>query len=83
MNRGRRSKYAFPILQVHAIRFMADMRAALFVRSHVLFSYEFLNRALFYLNKVSVGPTIPGNIRDPRPYRERPSVTAGNRNFHS
>lgn len=62
MNRGRRSKYALPILQVHAIRFMADMRAVLFVRSHVLFSYEFLNRALFYLNNVSGEPTIPKNI---------------------
>lgn len=42
------------ILQVHAIRFMADMRAELFVRSHGLFSYEFLNRALFCLNKANV-----------------------------
>lgn len=38
-------------LQVHAIRIMADMRATLFVRSHELFSYEFLNRPLFSLNK--------------------------------
>lgn len=57
----------FSILQVHAIRFMADMRAALFVRSHGLFSYEFLNHALFYLNKVNgvrAEPTALENIRD-------------------
>lgn len=49
------------ILQVHAIRFMADMRAELFVRSHGLFSYEFLNRALFCLNKANVSSeaTVP------------------------
>lgn len=34
MNRGRRSKYAFYPLQVHAIRFMADMREPRYSCTH-------------------------------------------------
>jgi len=77
------------ILQVHAIRFMVDMRAALFVRSHGLFSHEFLNRALFYLNKVYVRAevTVPENIRNlwetTLPLQSVTAVNQSNQSFYN
>lgn len=78
------------ILQVHAIRFMADMRAALFVRSHGLFSYEFLNRALFYLNTkftCARKRTVPENIRNlwetTLPLQSISAVNQSNQSFHN
>jgi len=61
MNRDRRSKYAFYPIGTRDPFYGGYVRAKLFVRSHGLFSYEFLNRALFCLNKANMSSetTVP------------------------